>query len=52
MSNIKEFMYMSIKPQRKWQKRNLVSRGRLCGSQLGRAANWLDQLRTSADERL
>jgi len=40
------------KTRRKWQKRNLVSGGRLRGSQLGRAMNWVDRLRTSADEQL
>jgi len=34
----------------KWQKCNLVSRHGLCGSQLGRAMNWMDRPHTSIDE--
>jgi len=42
--------------QRKWQENgenmNLISEHRLVRSQLGRAMNWVDRLRTSADERV
>ena len=31
---------------------NLISEHRLHGSQLGRAMNWVDRLRTSADEQV
>jgi len=39
------------KTPRKWQKWNLVSGDRLCGQRHGLAMNWVDQPRTSADER-
>jgi len=35
----------------KWQKCNLVSVHGLCGQRHGLAMNWVDQPRTSADER-
>ena len=37
---------------RKWQECNLLSGDRLRGRQLGRAMNWVDRLRTIADERV
>jgi len=46
-------VYVSyIELPRKWRKCNLVSGHGLCGSQLGRAMNWMDRLRTNADERM
>jgi len=40
------------KSPRKWRKCNLVSGHGLCGQRHGLAMNWVDQPRTSADERI
>jgi len=40
-----------LKTAGKWQKCKLVSGHALCGQQHGLAMNWVDQPRTSADER-
>ena len=50
--NLLEIPSQFRKLPRKWRKCNLVSGHGLRGSQFGRAMNWMDGPRTSADERM
>jgi len=50
LTSSSEFSYYIENP-RKWKKCKLISGDRLCGQRNWLAMNWVDQPRTSADER-
>ena len=46
------YVHSNEKPPPKWQKNDLVSVGHGRAAMLGACVNWVDWLRTSADERM